>query len=143
MHVLLVWQGVAFNRALGLQLTHRFDSFNDSVLIYNGIVFEGFVAGVPSCVLSGGQYDKLMAQMGKDAQAIGFAVYVDVVEQYFDKTPAPSVDVIVLYGDDDNPLAVYEAVQRQMAAGNAVLATREVLAGMRYAAIQKVGGNDA
>ena len=30
---------------------------------YNGIVFKGFVNGVPASVLSGGQYDKLMEKM--------------------------------------------------------------------------------
>ena len=32
---------------------------------YNGIVFRGFVEGVPEGVLSGGQYDKLMEKMNK------------------------------------------------------------------------------
>ena len=44
---------------------------------YNGIIFRGFLAGVPDGVLSGGQYDKLMQKMGRKSKAIGFAVYLD------------------------------------------------------------------
>ena len=44
---------------------------------YNGIVFKGFIKGIPTGILSGGQYDKLMEKMGKKSRAIGFAVYLD------------------------------------------------------------------
>ncbi len=48
---------------------------------YNGILFKGFVEGVPGSVLSGGQYDKLMRKMGKRSKAVGFAVYLDMLER--------------------------------------------------------------
>ena len=48
---------------------------------YNGISYKGFVQGVPVSVLSGGQYDKLMAKMGRKSGAIGFAVYLDELER--------------------------------------------------------------
>jgi ATP phosphoribosyltransferase regulatory subunit len=41
---------------------------------YNGLVFRGYIEGVPSAVLSGGRYDGLMRRMGKQNGAIGFAV---------------------------------------------------------------------
>lgn len=44
---------------------------------YNGIVFKGFIAGVPTPVLLGGQYDNLMKRLGRKSAAIGFAVYTD------------------------------------------------------------------
>ena len=47
---------------------------------YNGIVFRGFIEGVPESILSGGQYDGLMNLMGKkNLRAIGFAVYLDLI----------------------------------------------------------------
>jgi len=46
---------------------------------YNGIVFKGFVAGVPTAVLSGGQYNKLMKKMKHSSGAVGFAVYLDML----------------------------------------------------------------
>ncbi len=48
---------------------------------YNGIVFRGFIDGVPESVLSGGQYDVLMRKMGREAGAVGFAVYLDLLER--------------------------------------------------------------
>lgn len=48
---------------------------------YNGVAFQGFVEGVPTSVLSGGQYDKLMKKMKKNGRAIGFAVYLDGLER--------------------------------------------------------------
>lgn len=44
---------------------------------YNGIIFKGFVEGVPDGVLSGGQYDRLMDSMNRNSRAVGFAVYMD------------------------------------------------------------------
>lgn len=48
---------------------------------YNGIVFKGYIPGVPENVLSGGQYDRLMAKMGRKSKAVGFAVYLDLLER--------------------------------------------------------------
>ena len=48
---------------------------------YNGVVFHGYVSGVPAAVLSGGQYDQLMQKLGRASRAIGFAVYVDLLER--------------------------------------------------------------
>lgn len=51
---------------------------------YNGIVFKGFIHGVPEGVLSGGRYDRLMERVNKKAGAIGFAVYLDEVDRIID-----------------------------------------------------------
>ncbi|MBQ7624172.1 MAG: ATP phosphoribosyltransferase regulatory subunit [Clostridia bacterium] len=48
---------------------------------YNGIIFNGFIDGVPGSVLSGGQYDKLMTKMGRSSKAVGFAVYLDMLDR--------------------------------------------------------------
>ena len=48
---------------------------------YNGIAFKGFISGIPGNVLSGGQYDKLMRKMGRRDRAIGFAVFLDMLER--------------------------------------------------------------
>ena len=55
---------------------------------YNGIVFKGFIDGVPTEVLSGGQYDKLMKKMKRKSGAIGFAVYLDMLDLSAD-LPSP------------------------------------------------------
>ena len=48
---------------------------------YNGIAFKGFISGIPGSVLSGGQYDTLMKKMGRKDRAIGFAVFLDMLER--------------------------------------------------------------
>ena len=46
---------------------------------YGGVVFRGFIDGIPGCVLAGGRYDKLMRRMKKKSRAIGFAIYMDTL----------------------------------------------------------------
>lgn len=53
-----------------------FSVMND-MKYYNGFAFRGFVEGIPTGILSGGQYDRLMKKMHKKSGAIGFAVYLD------------------------------------------------------------------
>ena len=60
---------------------------------YNGIIFKGFVEGVPSAVLSGGQYDKLMKKMKHSSSAVGFAVYLDMLDMASD-TPKEDENVL-------------------------------------------------
>ena len=60
----------------------------DDINYYNGIVFKGFLNGIPGAVLSGGQYDRLMRKMGRKSQAAGFAFYTDMLEQADTDAPA-------------------------------------------------------
>ena len=52
----------------------------NSMKYYSGVVMNGYVNGIPERVLSGGRYDKLMSRMGKEAGAIGFALYLNVLD---------------------------------------------------------------
>ncbi|MBE6750345.1 MAG: ATP phosphoribosyltransferase [Ruminococcaceae bacterium] len=63
---------------------------------YCGVVFKGYISGIASRVLSGGQYDKLMQRMGRSSSAIGFAVYLDTLERLPDKTEADEMINIAL-----------------------------------------------
>lgn len=53
---------------------------------YTGIVFKGYVEGFGEEVLSGGRYDGLLKEFGKEAGAIGFAVNVDAAANALMKT---------------------------------------------------------
>ena len=53
---------LAANGIGGIQVD--FSIVND-MNYYNGIVFMGYIRGIPAGVLSGGQYDKLMRRMGR------------------------------------------------------------------------------
>lgn len=44
---------------------------------YTGIIFRAYTNGTGDAVITGGRYDTLVSQFGKDASAIGMAVLVD------------------------------------------------------------------
>ena len=89
---------------------------------YNGIVFKGFVAGVPDSVLSGGQYDKLMRRLGRDCRAVGFAVYLDLLERLGAPSSRRDADVMLVYGGEESAADVGRAVEALVAEGNSVIA---------------------
>lgn len=73
-----------------LEVLNTLKKYNDKIRVdfsvvnnlnyYNGIVFRGFIEGIPESILSGGQYDNLMRLMGhKNTTASGFAVYLDLI----------------------------------------------------------------
>ena len=93
---------------------------------YNGLVFKGFVSGVPEGVLSGGRYDSLVARMGKKSGAIGFAVYLDLLEDFFAQKEVFDVDTLVLY-DEKTPMEqIVQAVEQETKAGRSVRAQKSV-----------------
>ena len=93
---------------------------------YNGIVFQGFVPSIPTDVLSGGQYDNLMARMEKKSGAIGFALYLDRLESLISPRREYDVDTLLLYSDTDSPAAILAAVQELSRQGLTVLAQKSV-----------------
>lgn len=56
---------------------------------YNGLVFSGYVAGVPRAVLKGGRYDLLAQRFTPGACALGFALYLDELDRL--NAPLPPV----------------------------------------------------
>ena len=66
---------------------------------YNGWVFKGYLSGISEGVLSGGEYGLLAQKMGKSCSAIGFAVYLDLLEGYNRTTAEADVDCLILYDD--------------------------------------------
>lgn len=84
----------------GQNLRIDFSVAND-MQYYNGITFQGFVDNTPQSVLSGGRYDDLLRKFGRKSGAIGFAVYLDVLEQYAQTDDTQSGDVLVLYNTED------------------------------------------
>lgn len=92
---------------------------------YNGLVFKGFIGGVCEGVLSGGQYDRLMARMGRKTGAIGFAVYLDLLENLQGNKRAYDIDLLVLYDDDTDPALLAKTVQEEILSGKSVSAQKE------------------
>ncbi len=70
---------------------------------YNAFVLKGYIDKIPSAVLSGGQYDPLMRKMKKNGSAIGFAVYLDLLEE-LERTSSShdcSESIILYDGESD------------------------------------------
>jgi ATP phosphoribosyltransferase regulatory subunit len=102
-----------------------FSSVSDTKY-YSGIVFQGFIEGVGAAVLSGGEYDNLMARMGRSSKAIGFAVYLDLLERLPDGEGEPDTDVLLIYGEEAPSARVLSLVNRLTAGGERVLAVKAV-----------------
>ena len=115
----------------GDRVIFDFSVIND-MSYYNGIVFKGFIDGICDGVLAGGQYDKMMHKMGRRAGAIGFALYLDLLEQLRAPAVGYDVDVLVLY-DSTTPLEELSAkVSELVASGKRVSAQRAVPENLRY-----------
>ncbi len=115
----------------------RFDfSIINDMNYYNGIVFCGFLDGICEGVLSGGQYNKLMARMGRRAGAIGFALYLDLLESLEEDLPPYDVDVLLLYDKTVSPATVAAEVARLHASGKTVSAQCTRPDRVRYAELK-------
>lgn len=108
---------------------------------YNGIVFRGFIEGIPAGVLSGGQYDRLAREMGR-AGAVGFAVNLDQIERLGEREKDVDVDVLLLYGPGDEPRTVASRVRELTRGGRSVMAQRAVPEGLRSREIVRMGGGE-
>ncbi len=98
---------------------------------YNGVVFRGFIDGIPGCVLAGGRYDKLLSKMGKDCSAIGFAIYLDLIEN-IGKRSDYDVDVLLLHDKNTAPAKIAEAVSRCTDCGKSVSTQTSIPEKLRY-----------
>lgn len=97
---------------------------------YNGIIFKGYVPNVPGAVLSGGQYDKLMRKMHRKSRAVGFAVYLDMLD--YGEESGYDVDVLLLYDEDTEPSSLMQAIKKLSADGETVRALRYEDEKLRY-----------
>ena len=99
-------------------------SVGSSLGYYSGVVFRGYLEGIPESVLSGGQYDKLPRKMGRKSRAIGFAVYVDLLQELNREENPFDVDTLILH-DGTVPLAELRlAAEAAAAEGSVLVATK-------------------
>lgn len=99
---------------------------------YNGIVFKGFLDGIPEGVLSGGRYDALMRRIGRSSGAIGFALYLDLLEGLDPKKSECDVDVLLLYKESDDPAKVAAKASLLVKEGFSVSCQKSVPEKLRY-----------
>lgn len=77
---------------------------------YTGIIFKAYSYGIGDYMVSGGRYDKLLVQFGRDISAIGFAITIDRLmsalssqKVEFDTSAA---DVLIVYEEQRTGEAV-------------------------------------
>ena len=77
-----------------LGMMHRTD-------YYTGMILRGYIAGCGEEILSGGRYDKLLAEFGYDVPATGFAVNIDAAvkvlsrRQTADPAALPASNILI------------------------------------------------
>lgn len=99
---------------------------------YSGFVFRGFVDGICDGVLAGGQYDRMMKKMGRKSGAIGFALYLDLLEQLRTEAPGYDVDVLLVYDGKTDSKTVANKVNELIKSGKTVSAQKTVPEKLRY-----------
>ena len=109
----------------------------DNIHYYNGLVFKGFIHGLPTAVLSGGQYDRLLAKMDRDDRAIGFALYMDQIQRLAPATKTYDVDTVLLY-DQNADLKILQAQTAILREAGSVLAVQKLPGNLRYGRLLKL-----
>lgn len=111
----------------------RFDfSIINDMKYYSGIVFKGYIEGIPTGILTGGRYDLLMNKMGKKSAAIGFAVYLDFLERFMEEKNEYDTDILLLFKETDNIADVLKTVAALTSQGNRVTAEKDVPENLKY-----------
>lgn len=102
---------------------------------YTGMVFEGYAAELGFPVCSGGRYDNLLRQFGRDEPATGFALKTSrILDGVKDPSPEEQLPVLVLYDAEGRAEALAEAGRLRSAGAAAVT---------RLAGAGEAGGFDA
>ncbi len=109
---------------------------------YNGVVFKGFVNGVPEGVLSGGQYDNLMKKMSRKSGAIGFAVYLDLLKRIYEDSQDYDIDTVLLYDKGESLSNINKAVKVLTENGESVIAQKTKPQKLRYRRLVKLCGTE-
>lgn len=99
---------------------------------YNGIVFKGFLKGISEGVLSGGEYGALARRMGKGCDAIGFAIYLDLLEEIEQNSNEFDVDVLLIYSTKTSAETIIATKNKFINEGLSVVSQMKIPLGLRY-----------
>ena len=113
------------NTGYGQNINLDFSIVND-MSYYNGVIFQGYVQNVPTYVLSGGRYDRLIEKMGgKGQKAVGFAVYLDLIGLYDSEGSGNDCDILIIYDEKTNAAKLFETVRAYVQTGRTVLTAKD------------------
>ncbi|MBR2782188.1 MAG: ATP phosphoribosyltransferase regulatory subunit [Oscillospiraceae bacterium] len=108
---------------------------------YSGVVFQGYVQGVPGAVLSGGRYDPLLTRMGYRGGAIGFAVYLDQLERLGGEE-GNDVDLVLLCSRGTDPGDIIRTVRNLTSQGLRVRVAENPPESLRYGKLARLNGKE-
>jgi len=108
-----------------------FSIIND-IDYYGGIIFQGYVENIPHAILSGGRYDYLMEKFGKNAGAIGFALYLDDLGRYDKEAVSFDVDAVVLYDEKSDYKALSSKISQMREQGLRIRMCKTIPSDIRY-----------
>ena len=94
-------------------------SVSNQLKYYNGLVFKGYTQGVPTSILSGGQYDRLPENMGKRCRAMGFALYLDLLQE---AENAYDLDLLILRNPRQTPEELLKLTREAAREGRVLVA---------------------
>ena len=123
-----LWLGIGY-----LEPSLRLDfSVGNDMRYYSGVVFRGYLKGISTSILSGGQYDRLAQRMGKKCRAIGFAIYLNLLQELSMEAEAFDIDLVILHDGSSHPVALTAMASTAMSRGESVLVTRKIPEGIHY-----------
>ena len=80
---------------------------------YTGIIFRAYTYGTGDAIVTGGRYDNLIAQFGKDAPSVGFAIVIDrlmlALSSQKIEVELPEGQTIILYEQEKQQDAISAA----------------------------------
>ena len=82
---------------------------------YTGIIFKAYTYGTGEHIVTGGRYDRLLCQFGKDAAAVGFAIVIDrlmlALARQKEEIPVTAAQTLLLYEPEMRNKAIRMAAQ--------------------------------
>lgn len=111
-----------------------------------GILFRGFTYGVGFPILTGGRYDRLVGEFGKDCPATGFSLGVNLIMMALQRQKTalekPETDSIICYSDKGRKTAfeLCDELRRQGLVVELDIANSSPEAARSYAASKNIGG---
>ena len=84
---------------------------------YTGMTFEGYAANLGFPVVSGGRYDNLLRQFGREAPATGFALKTTRILEAVRELPEEPRRLLVLYSEERRREGLAKAAELRAASG--------------------------
>lgn len=86
---------------------------------YTGIIFQAYTYGTGELIVTGGRYDKLIAQFGKDTASVGFGINLDQLMLALDRQK------IAVDADITASILLYEREKKDQAVRRACMLRRD------------------